>query len=177
MSERVKVRPVEWRDLEDLVRIYYECYDERDAGRFIGIHLFAQRPSFAEEVEWFSGLYRRQLAGTAVVGIAEVDGHAVANCTVMHRGPGPLSEAAHVGELGILVNRAHRGRGVGTAAMEEVIGRCRGKFEAIRLSVLTRNEGAIRLYERLGFVKVGIIPKAVKRGSEYFDEEIMVRSL
>ncbi|HEV2317683.1 MAG TPA: GNAT family N-acetyltransferase [Thermoplasmata archaeon] len=172
----MRIRPLEWRDFDDLVRTYYDCYDDREAGRFLGITLFDRKPSLAEEVSWFTGAFRRQLEGRSVVSIAEVDGHAVGNCTV-GAAEGPKTEVAHIGILGILVNKDHRGRGLGTALMKDAIGRSKGVFEAIRLSVFTDNDGAIRLYERLGFVKIGRIPRAVKRGPIYYDEDLMILPL
>lgn len=52
----------------------------------------------------------------------------------------------------IMIDEAHRGRGHGTAAMRAVeeLARKRG-MAAIGLSVFAHNEGAIRLYERLGY--------------------------
>ncbi|MHC4939822.1 MAG: GNAT family N-acetyltransferase [Planctomycetota bacterium] len=52
----------------------------------------------------------------------------------------------------IMVDEAHRGRGLGTAAMRaaEDLARKRGAA-GIGLSVFAHNEGAIRLYERLGY--------------------------
>ena len=47
-------------------------------------------------------------------------------------------------------------------------------FEVVRLSVFATNPRAQRLYSRFGFVPVGRIPRAIRRGTEYIDEEEMV---
>ncbi|MHC4492717.1 MAG: GNAT family N-acetyltransferase, partial [Planctomycetota bacterium] len=52
----------------------------------------------------------------------------------------------------IEVDEEHRGKGVGTAAQQALDDEARRLgAEEIMLSVFSRNPGAIRLYERLGF--------------------------
>jgi ribosomal protein S18 acetylase RimI-like enzyme len=48
-----------------------------------------------------------------------------------------------------------RGRGVGRALLEAAIRRSTGTYDRLVLDVGDHNEGAIRLYERLGFVPTG----------------------
>jgi RimJ/RimL family protein N-acetyltransferase len=168
------IRDVRWSDFDDLREVYYRLYEERDRGEPIGITLFSERPSLADEVAWFAGAYRRALDGESVMSVAEIDGHAVGNCTVNRASPSPLSETSHVGVLGILVDAPYRGRGVGSALLRHALDRCRGKFEVVRLTVFSMNERAQRLYRRFGFVHSGHQPRAVRRGSTYYDEEEMV---
>lgn len=176
MSSRttVTVRPVRQEDFDDLRETYFELYDERDSGEPTGITLFANRPSLEDEVAWFDRKSRRILDGEELVLVAEVDGHAVGSCSIGRVGPGPTSEQAHVGELGILVRRGMRGKGIGTALLEHSLAAARSKFEVVYLSVFSGNERAQRLYRRFGFCVCGHLPRAVKRNGEYFDEERMV---
>ena len=60
--------------------------------------------------------------------------------------------AEHVPELTIGVAPQARGRGVGTALLEELLSR----VGCVSLSVETDNP-AVRLYERFGFVRVGYV--------------------
>ncbi len=172
-SGRVAVRDLRWTDFDDLRENYYRLYDERERGEFHGITLFRERPTHASESAWFSDLFRRVLAGDAIVVVADVDGRAVGSCTVTRAGLAPDAENGHVGTLGILVTRTHRGRGVGTALLTEALARSRGKFEVVRLSVFSSNERAKDLYRRFGFRPSGAIPRAIRRGDEYYDEELM----
>ena len=48
----------------------------------------------------------------------------------------------------------HRNRGIGTALLRELIEESRKSRASVRLQVLRNNEGAIRLYRRLGFAIV-----------------------
>lgn len=168
------VRPVRWEDFSGVREIYWELYDERDAGEPIGITLFAVRPSVEDEVQWFAGVFAKVLAGHTIYLVAEQDGQVVGGCTVTRAAPGPSSEQAHVGELGILVRRGFRGRGVGAALLEAAISEARRKFELVYLSVFSVNTTARRLYERFGFSVCGHLPRVVKRRGQYFDEERMV---
>jgi ribosomal protein S18 acetylase RimI-like enzyme len=171
------VRDLRWEDFPALQEAYLLLYDERDRGEPHGIHLQHDRPSPADEVTWFAGLYRRFLLGESVVVVAEAGGRAVGSCTVSCLGPGLDAEMGHVGVLGILVHRDHRGSGIGTALLEAALARCRGRFEIVRLSVHSTNPRARRLYERFGFRTVGAIPRAIRRGGEAADEVLMVLDL
>lgn len=171
------VREVRLADYDDLRENYYSCYDERAEGYPIGITLFREKPSLPAEATWFAGLIRGVAEGRVIALVAELEGRAVGLCTVTRVGATPDSEMAHLGELGILVRRGARAQGAGTALMRAALERSRGKFEVIRLAVFTANEGAQKLYRRLGFRDVGVVPRAIKRGEQYFDERIMYLTL
>jgi RimJ/RimL family protein N-acetyltransferase len=171
------VRELRWSDFDGLREAYYLLYEERLVHPEIGITLFGTQPSHADEVAWFSDLYRRVESGAAVVVVAEQDGRVIGNCTVGRVGPTDDFEGGHVGVLGILVHRDHRSRGVGSALLARALEQCRGRFELVRLTVFSVNVRAHRLYERFGFVDVGTLPAAVRRGDRYFDEQLMVLDL
>lgn len=170
----ITVRPVRWEDFSDLRDTYYQLYDERDSGEPIGITLFDARPSLSDEIAWFGQTFRKVLDGESIMWVAEVDGRAVGTCTINYSGHGRASEQAHLGELGILVRRSHRGRGVGTALLERALADARTRFELVYLSVFSVNVRAEQLYRRFGFVPCGHFPRAVKRGDRYFDIDRMV---
>jgi RimJ/RimL family protein N-acetyltransferase len=173
----VSVRELRWSDFDPIRETYWLLFEEREEQPDIGITLFETRPSYADEVAWFASLYRRVLAGDAIVGVAVRGESYLGHCTVGRVGPTADSEAAHVGELGILVHRDHRGEGAGRALLANVLARCVGHFEVVRLSVFSTNVRARRLYQEFGFVPVGTVPRAIRRGSTYFDEELMVKKL
>ncbi|HUZ80165.1 MAG TPA: GNAT family N-acetyltransferase [Thermoplasmata archaeon] len=171
------IRELRWADLDDLIDIYLHLYEERGVTGSIGITLYHEPPTRPSEIAWFADLFRRNLEGAALTRVAEVDGHAVGSCTVSASGSGQNSEQSHVGILGILIHRAHRGHGVGRALMTDVLERCRGRYELVRLSVFSDNSRAIRLYEQLGFQRCGHSPRAIRRGNTYFDTDEMVLTL
>jgi RimJ/RimL family protein N-acetyltransferase len=167
------VRELRWDDFDDITRAYWRLYDERDAGEPHGITLFARKPTLAAEVDWFASLYRRVLSGDAVSVVAELGDRVVGQCTVSRVGREPDAENGHVGELGIMVERGYRGRGVGHALLRAAIARSRGRFEVVRLGVHADNVGARHLYESFGFRLVGAIPRALRRHGTYTDDQLM----
>ena len=84
----------------------------------------------------------------------------------------PDSETCYRADLGLAVKRAPRTTcrdGSTSGDVSEVP----GKFEIIELSVLSRKEVAKKLYAKFGFMKFGMIPRAVKREKAYFNEDLM----
>ncbi len=174
----MKVRDLHWDDFEPLANSYLALYDERDAEGTIGISLFDERPKPSGEVAWFSDLYRRVLEREVIVAVAEVDGRAVGACTIAPAGgSAPPSETSHVGVLGILVERTHRGRGCGRALMERALAEARGRFERVRLGVFSTNPRARQLYERFGFRSTGRWVGEIRRGERRIDLEWMTLEL
>lgn len=166
---RITVRPFRPEDAADLGAIYYHLYDKRDAGEQVGITLFTPRPSAVDEKAWYDRQYARTQSGEMIYLVADVDGHAVGSCTVARMGASDAAEDAHVGELGILVHWQMRGKGVGTALLKRALEAARARFEVVYLSVFSFNVRALWLYERFGFRVYGQLPRAVKRGGQYFD--------
>jgi RimJ/RimL family protein N-acetyltransferase len=60
------------------------------------------------------------------------------------------------GELGMLVAREQRGRGVGSALLAAAVEWARGRgLHKLSLSVFAHNTAAIALYDKFGFVDEG----------------------
>ena len=167
----VLVRDLKPSDFTDIVDNYYGFYDEIREYPSFGITLYHKKPSLSDELNWFSGLYRMMTDGDAIAVVAEIDSHVVGLCQVTRQQPG--SDASHRGGLGISVSKDHRGKGVGTALMQETLQRCKGKFEIIELSVFTTNQVARKLYEKFGFKTFGVRPRSNKRGDMYFEQQLM----
>ena len=68
-------------------------------------------------------------------------------------------------ELGIGVVAAHRGKGVGSRVLRELLDRCRTRFSGVCLSV-RRDNPAIRLYERFGFRSLSGAPIINRVGTQ-----------
>ena len=79
------------------------------------------------------------------------------------------------GDLGMLVHRDWRGRGVGSALLREAIVRARGRgLHKLCLEVFAHNEAAIALYRKAGFVEEGRRTGQYRRASgELYDAIIM----
>nr|WP_158854626.1 GNAT family N-acetyltransferase [Saccharothrix deserti] len=102
-----------------------------------------------------------QLAAPARV-IVAADGHRVVGTANMYANrPGPGS---HVASGSLMVARQARGTGVGRALTTDMIDWARRNgFTAIQFNaVVDTNTAAVRLYESLGFVTLGIAPGAFR---------------
>ncbi len=80
------------------------------------------------------------------------------------------SHEHRVGELGIVVGRAHWCRGIGTAAARLVLdyGLRELALQEVQAEVLQRNLGSVRLLEKLGFNRLRSVP-----GTESADGEAL----
>jgi ribosomal protein S18 acetylase RimI-like enzyme len=150
-------------------------YDELEDNPGLGVALLSGRPSVSHELGWFAQIYEKVTNGDAVLLVAEVDSRIMGSCQVTRVSPGSLK--SHRGELSIGIRKDHRGKGIGAALLEQAVERCRGKFEAIELTVFSNNQAAKGLYEKFGFKLIGVRPRAIKRGSTYFDEDMMILTL
>jgi len=84
--------------------------------------------------------------------IIEVDGDAVGEIGLMH-----IDELARHAEVGISLVEHARGKGIGTAAMAQIIEHAfvRGNLRRLHLEVIASNARAIRSYEKAGFAIEG----------------------
>ncbi|MGH9121188.1 MAG: GNAT family N-acetyltransferase, partial [Acidimicrobiales bacterium] len=80
---------------------------------------------------------------------------------------------------GMLVTREWRGRGAGSALLQAALEWARDNgAHKMALEVWPHNEGAIRLYERFGFVEEGRKRRHYRRrNGELWDSVLMGRSL
>ena len=70
------------------------------------------------------------------------------------------------GDIGMLVDAAWRGRGVGSALVQAAIDWARGEgLHKLCLEVFPTNTAAIALYRKCGFVEEGLRPKQYRRAS------------
>lgn len=84
----------------------------------------------------------------------------------------------HVASLGVTVAARARGRGVGTALMRAAEDAARAwGVKKISLGVFAHNDGAIRLYKRLGYVEEGVRRGQFIIGGLPRDEVLMAKWL
>ena len=83
-------------------------------------------------------------------------------------------KSRHKGELwGMFVLPEARGTGLAAALVARVIEHAASSVEEIRLTVVTTNAAAVRLYARAGFTQFGLERRALKVGDQYYDELLM----
>ena len=91
----------------------------------------------------------------------------------------PYIKYRHRAVMGISVRKEYWGCGLGNYLMQLAIGQTRANgFEQLELGVYSDNGRAIHLYEKVGFERYGIQPRAFKlKDGTYRDEIIMVKML
>ena len=84
----------------------------------------------------------------------------------------------HKGVLwGMYVRPEARGTGLAAALVQQVLEHARTLVEEVCLTVVTSNVAARRLYCAAGFKEYGLERRALRVGSEYYDEVLMVLPL
>ncbi|WP_428422997.1 GNAT family N-acetyltransferase [Methylibium sp.] len=94
------------------------------------------------------------------------------------------NKTRHISRLiGLMVLPAHTGHGTGSALVHACVGAARKAtgLQLIVLSVTASSDGVLRLYERAGFRRCGLLPRVVRlvdaRGEHYFDRAQMLLTL
>ena len=84
----------------------------------------------------------------------------------------------HVGVVGITIKKGFRDAGIGTEMVKALIEQAGVMgLKVITLSAFATNKRAIHVYEKVGFVQTGRIPKKFFKDDEYIDEMIMTKVL
>jgi RimJ/RimL family protein N-acetyltransferase len=108
----------------------------------------------------------------AAVLVAEAEDGRVVGRLSIARDQHPASR--HVADLGLMVDAAHRRRGIGRALLEAGVEWARSAgVTKLELHVFPWNGAAIALYEDFGFVREGLRRKHYRRGDEYVDAILM----
>ncbi len=89
-----------------------------------------------------------------------------------------LIKYRHRAMMGISVRKEYWGCGLGSFLMQVAVEWAANGFEQLELGVFEDNVRAIHLYEKFGFQKYGVNPRAFKlKDGTYRDEIIMVKML
>jgi RimJ/RimL family protein N-acetyltransferase len=112
----------------------------------------------------------------AAVLVAETEDGRVVGRLSIARDQHPASR--HVADVGLMVDAAHRRRGIGRALLESGVEWARAAgIKKLELHVFPWNEAAIALYERFGFVREGFRRNHYARGDELVDAILMAYEL
>lgn len=162
------IRPIREADADS----YRACLDRVAHER---LYLaFTEAPS-AEQARFFvKAMIQRDLPF-----VVAVDGKdsVVGWCDIHVPPANPLRPGfQHAGQLGMGLDRAWRGKGLGTGMMQACFDWAqRIGLERIELQVYASNTGAISLYRKFGFVTEGVRVRARKLDGHYDDIVIMAR--
>ena len=122
--------------------------------------------------------WRRRLAepGDGAHNLAAVVGDKVVGMLSLHTFP-HRPRRHHVGSIGMSVHDDWHGKGVGAALMRAGLDLADNWLNLTRLEleVYTDNEPAVRLYERFGFEREGLLRQHAYRDGRYVDAYAMAR--
>lgn len=162
-GRKAVLRAPDWHDLDDFLGLINELVDEH------ADILRSTHSSQGEEVEWLGDRLTAIEKGSLIALVADIDGRVVASADVAQRMP-ENPEHSHVGVLGIAILKNARGVGLGKVLMDSLLQLARqAGLKIIILDMFATNAVARRLYEKVGFVEVGKIPKAINRHDKYID--------
>lgn len=93
--------------------------------------------------------------------LAFADGKHIGNCSLMS--VGSSMRYRHRCMIAIALYHDYCGRGIGRLMLETVLYEAKKLgYSQAELEVVTENEGAVALYESVGFVKCGLLPNSMK---------------
>jgi len=162
------LRTPKWEDLDDSLELINSLVEEK------ADVLRSERVSREEETDWLSKVLSKLEKDEAFYMVAEVGGKVVEISQIDRRG----GYDRHVGVIGIAIRKDFRDLGVGAEIMRMLVeqGRKMG-LKVLTLSAFASNERAIRVYEKMGFVQTGRIPKKHFKEDRYIDDVIMTMVL
>lgn len=162
MVKTVVVRPLSVADVEDYRAIRLSALKTAPEA-FGSVH--------AEEASKSIEEHGQRLASSLVMGAYE--GEQIVGMIGFKREEGPKDN--HKGFVwGFYVEPDRRDIGVGSALMSALLGAVRDPVEQVTLCVVEENIAALALYERFGFVRYGLEPRALKSAAGYSNEVQMV---
>ncbi len=167
-GRKVVLRTPKWEDLDDFLEIINSLVDE---GADI---LRTERVSKEEEIDFLSKVLSRLEKDEMFYLVAEVDGKVVAVSEISKRG----GYEKHVGVIGIAIRNGFRDLGIGTEIMKTLVEQAQKMgLKVLTLSAFATNKPAIHVYEKVGFVQTGTIPKKHFKEGKYIDEIILTKVL
>jgi ribosomal protein S18 acetylase RimI-like enzyme len=127
--------------------------------------------SYEDEAAKPLGWFADRLEGNVVFGGWRDDSTLMGVAGLRLLGPGKSSHKAQL--WGMFVLPEARGVGLATVLLAQLIKQAASAVEEVRLSVVTANAEAVRLYTKAGFTAYGLERRALKVGGLYYDELLM----
>ena len=144
----MRVRTYQPEDLDQMIRIWNEVVEDGEA--------FPQEELLGPE----SG--REFFALQTESAVAEEDGR-ILGLYILH--PNNVGRCGHIANASYAVSRDERGKHVGEALVKDCLKSAEAHgFRILQFNaVVEDNIHARHLYERLGFIQLGVIPKGFRR--------------
>jgi [ribosomal protein S5]-alanine N-acetyltransferase len=163
-SQRLLVRLVVEDDLTGLLKIN----GDSEVTRFLPYETWQ---SHSDGEAWLQRMLGIQATGTAWQFVIELkESKEIVGTCLLFR----FEEGSARAELGYVLGRAHQGQGLMSEALSSLLGCAFGTLAMRRLEaeIDPRNAASIRLIERLGFVKEGLLRQRWVTKGETNDVEV-----
>ena len=150
------IRAYENKDLKAMIRIWNEVVEEGEA--------FPQE-EFLDEVTGADFF-----ASQTYTAVAEDENdHTVHGLYILH--PNNVGRCGHIGNASYAVRSGSRGRHIGEMLVKDCLEQAKLHFRLIQFNaVVDSNIHARHLYERLGFVTLGSIPRGFRMKDGHFED-------
>jgi L-amino acid N-acyltransferase YncA len=165
VTESITLRVARAGDADSICVIYNQGIEDRVAT------LETELRTPAERREWMAARGPRH-----PVIVAERQGMIVGWASLNVFNPRPAYQ--HVADLSVYVERGWRGRGVGGRLLEDLVERARGiGYHKMVLATFPTNAMGVRLYERVGFTRVGVYREQGMLDGRWVDTLVMEKLL
>ena len=152
----VQIRAYEPRDVKAMIAIWNEIVEEGVA--------FPQEEYLTEE----SGA--AFFAEQTYCGVAELESGEVVGLYILH--PNNVGRCGHICNASYAILSAYRGQKIGEALVRDCL--TQGKrfgFSILQFNaVVAANTRARRLYQKLGFIPLGVIPKGFRMKDGHYED-------
>jgi RimJ/RimL family protein N-acetyltransferase len=165
-GQEVILRTPKLQDLDDLMELINSLVDEKaEIAR-------TEKVTREEEAAWLPKMLSSLEKDELFFLVAEVGKKVVASSDIhILRG-----NEKHVGVLGIVVKRGFRDSGIGTEMMKTLVEQAMNLgLKVLTLQAYATNKRAVHVYEKLGFVQTGRVPRKHFKEGQYVDEVIMTK--
>lgn len=164
--EKIEYREAAIKDAEEIVSFYNRVGGETTYLSFekdeYPLDAAALKKSIQDISESPTNIMLLATAGGRIAGIGTISS-------------GTKIKSRHIGELGIVVESAHQGQGIGSEIIRRLIEWCKGNGTTTRIQLDTRcdNELAVRLYQKFGFEIEGCLKNTTLLDGTYYDLYVM----
>ena len=174
-GESIKIRALRRADLDALTRFANAISKEKAVNGDLGVVSFDGRVTRKRERAFLDRTSREARRGNVASFAALSGGEMVGISDVWRR---TARDVRPTGGFGIVIREGFRDRGIGERLTTEVLRESKALgIWLVELTGFATNSRAVRLYEKMGFRRVGVIPDKIVREERRFDEIVMYADL
>lgn len=169
--EQVQIRPLEQNDVQELLSFMNILSKEQTYIRLQGEEL-----TIDEEIRYVDDFIRRMKERKAIKFLAFQGKELIGVADVYLKD----KIESHIGVFGITIKKEWRGKGIGRKLMEQTLNEAVKSIDGLKiieLGVFANNPVAKKMYEKMGFVEYGRLPKGIKYKGDFVDHLYMYKEV